>query len=50
MAQIGDPQRIITVEPCFIPVPGNEPDDLPVNVPLPAEPEEVPVNGYATSL
>ena len=42
MAQIGEPQRVITVYPAYIPVPKPEAPNEPVQVPEPQIPEEVP--------
>src|ERR1700689_4323347 len=44
MAQIGEPKRVITVYPAFIPVPDIEPIAEPSRKNIPAEPvpEEVP--------
>jgi hypothetical protein len=42
MAQIGEPQRVITVEPAYIPVPKPEQPNDPVSVPEPEMPVGVP--------
>ena len=42
MAQIGEPQRVITVEPAYIPVPQPETPNAPVRETQPEEPVEVP--------
>lgn len=43
MAQIGEPKRVIIVQPVYIPVPA-EPDvkPEPAHEPVPEEPQEVP--------
>jgi hypothetical protein len=43
--QIGEPQRVIVVEPLELPVgePQREPEPDPVYIPEPVEPEKVPV-------
>lgn len=42
MAQIGEPQRVITVEPAYSPVPKPEQPNEPIREPQPSEPVEVP--------
>lgn len=50
MAQIGEPQRVITVHPVYSPVPG--PDQLPDSQPvsIPQEPDKVEVPDGNVSL
>lgn len=42
MSQIGEPQRIITVEPVFEPLPGKEIPDVDIPEQLPGSPDAVP--------
>jgi hypothetical protein len=45
MAQIGEPRRIITVEPLYEPLPGREtPHVEPAEIPAVLEPEQEPVH------
>lgn len=42
--EIGEPKRVVTIEPLEDPVPRHVPDEEPVPVPeeVPGEPEKVP--------